>query len=273
MKYTYEMLAEAARQSTTIAGVLRHLGLRVTGGAHSHIRRRLIELGIDTSHFTGQADARGRPSRRRRTPDQILVVRERHRKRAPASMLTKALLAIGAELRCAECGIGPLWNGERLVLHVDHINGDYADCRPENLRFLCPNCHSQTRTFAGRGKRPADRTAGTPQPAPRPATTPLTVRQAAALLGCSVSYFYKLRLRLNQPDGAVPDLSQAREEQRLAVIACALAHPQEGPEKIAQRLRTETAGRIDVSHGTAWNILHAVGLNTSRARLAANDTD
>jgi hypothetical protein len=36
------------------------------------------------------------------------------------------------------------------VLHVDHIKGDFCDSRPENLRFLCPNCHTQTFTYAGR---------------------------------------------------------------------------------------------------------------------------
>ena len=44
------------------------------------------------------------------------------------------------------------WQGETLTLHVDHINGDFHDNGIENLRFLCPNCHSQTPTFAGKHK-------------------------------------------------------------------------------------------------------------------------
>lgn len=50
---------------------------------------------------------------------------------------------------CYECGISD-WFGERLPLHLDHINGMRNDHRLENLRMLCPNCHSQTKTFGGR---------------------------------------------------------------------------------------------------------------------------
>jgi hypothetical protein len=39
-----------------------------------------------------------------------------------------------------------------LTLHVDHVNGDYCDNAEENLRFMCPNCHSQTENFAGRSR-------------------------------------------------------------------------------------------------------------------------
>lgn len=53
------------------------------------------------------------------------------------------------ENKCAECKIGPEWNGKLLTLQVDHINGCNTDHRIENLRFLCPNCHSQTTTYAG----------------------------------------------------------------------------------------------------------------------------
>src|SRR5262245_24198002 len=98
MKYTPEMLKNAARQSTTIAGVLRVLGIRQTGGAHSHIRRRLTELDIDTSHFTGRGHARGRPSSNRLTADQVLQIRPIHLRRAPGSLLTRALVSIGVPL-------------------------------------------------------------------------------------------------------------------------------------------------------------------------------
>jgi len=44
------------------------------------------------------------------------------------------------------------WCNEPIVLHLDHINGIRNDNRKENLRFLCPNCHSQTKTYCGRNK-------------------------------------------------------------------------------------------------------------------------
>ena len=50
-KYTEEILEDAVLQSTSVAGVLRHLGVRPTGGAHAHISRTIKSFGIDTSHF------------------------------------------------------------------------------------------------------------------------------------------------------------------------------------------------------------------------------
>ena len=53
---------------------------------------------------------------------------------------------------CVECGITDTWNDKPIVLHLDHINGVNNDHRLENLRLLCPNCHSQTDTYCGKNK-------------------------------------------------------------------------------------------------------------------------
>jgi len=51
---------------------------------------------------------------------------------------------------CAECKNDGVWEGKYLSLHLDHINGVFNDNRIENLRFLCPNCHAQTDSYAGK---------------------------------------------------------------------------------------------------------------------------
>ena len=53
---------------------------------------------------------------------------------------------------CKECGITE-WNGKKLSLHLDHINGNGKDNRIKNLRFLCPNCHSLTSTYCKKKKK------------------------------------------------------------------------------------------------------------------------
>ena len=55
------------------------------------------------------------------------------------------------EYKCDICQIDT-WNNKKLSLHLDHINGKNSDHRLENLRWLCPNCHSQTTTYTGRNK-------------------------------------------------------------------------------------------------------------------------
>ena len=53
---------------------------------------------------------------------------------------------------CGLCGLSGEWNGRPINLQIDHINGNAVDNRIENLRILCPNCHSQTDSFGGRNK-------------------------------------------------------------------------------------------------------------------------
>ena len=53
--------------------------------------------------------------------------------------------------KCEICGISE-WNNKALTLHVDHTNGDPSNNRPNNLRLLCPNCHSQTEFLGAANK-------------------------------------------------------------------------------------------------------------------------
>lgn len=56
------------------------------------------------------------------------------------------------EERCEICGISE-WQNKKISLHLDHINGNNSDHRLENLRILCPNCHSQTPTYSVKNRK------------------------------------------------------------------------------------------------------------------------
>lgn len=58
---------------------------------------------------------------------------------------------------CEECGITDTYNGKPITLQCDHINGDNDNHSLNNLRLLCPNCHSQTHTWCGRNKKETKR--------------------------------------------------------------------------------------------------------------------
>ncbi|MFG2945502.1 HNH endonuclease signature motif containing protein [Streptomyces adustus] len=151
VRWTREVLQAAVSASTNMCQVLRRLGLEVVGGHHTHISRRIRAYGIDTSHFQVPT-RRGKP-RRPRTPEGLLVEQpEADARRIPSDRLKWAMKASGMPERCALCGIEARWQGHTLPLEVDHIDGNWRDNRIGNLRLLCPNCHSTTDSFRGRGK-------------------------------------------------------------------------------------------------------------------------
>ena len=88
------------------------------------------------------------------------------------------------EYKCAICGNIGEWNGVSLTLQIDHINGIRNDNRAGNLRWLCPNCHSQTDTYTGKNKTKKPVVNFTEEEAVEALKQTVNVHQAAKLIGC-----------------------------------------------------------------------------------------
>lgn len=143
-KWTDEKLSVSLKTNITMAGVLRSLGLSISPGNYKTIQQHIKKLNLDTTHLLGKSHGTSIPSSKR-SLKEILT------KDSTYSNSTNLKLRLYEEKllveECAKCHQGPMWQKEPLTLQIDHINGDTTDNRIENLRILCPNCHSQTRTF------------------------------------------------------------------------------------------------------------------------------
>lgn len=82
-----------------------------------------------------------------KSPDEIFKICETKNTAYVKRALIK--LEIKEENKCENCGLDE-WLGQKITIELDHINGNNLDNRLENLRFLCPNCHSLTPTWRGR---------------------------------------------------------------------------------------------------------------------------
>lgn len=148
-----QTLRKAAETSTSYRELMESLGVRLGGGSYTYLKDRLKRAGICCDHFVGRGWSRGSNSPTKKPWQEILVVQTDRFYKTRTVMLRRALLESGVPEKCACCGQGPDWHGKPLTLQIDHINGDRFDHRPENLRFLCPNCHTQTPTYSNKTRR------------------------------------------------------------------------------------------------------------------------
>lgn len=148
-RYTMDDLRSAVASSTSMSGVLRALGLVVAGGGSRGLVRRAIEaLGLDVTHWVGQAHRRGRVYPTQRAWGEVL----RKGVRVNTNRLRQRLIADGILAPvCVSCQ-QDVWLGRPIPLELDHVDGDKTNNLLENLRLLCPNCHALTPTYRGKNR-------------------------------------------------------------------------------------------------------------------------
>lgn len=147
--WTEKDLKEAAKNSSSVRQILMKLGLRLAGGNYSQIKKFLDFYRINTDHFTGQGWNKGmRGIGKPRTDLKDILVKNSYYQ---SFKLKRRLFSAGLkQQRCEECGWNKRAEDGRLPLELDHINGNNRDNRIDNLRVLCPNCHSLKPTHRGR---------------------------------------------------------------------------------------------------------------------------
>lgn len=140
--YSDEEFEYIVKQSNSFKNCLENLGYNSNSGQQTHILQEKIKsLNIDISHFDQPKE------KIIRTPENVFIENSTAVQKVLRSWYIKGNYT---PYVCAICGQEPIWQGKKLTLILDHINGKNHDDRLENLRWVCPNCNQQLDTTNGR---------------------------------------------------------------------------------------------------------------------------
>ena len=148
---TDEQFVELVKNSTNISEVLFKLGYSIKGNSwgFSQVRKRMDDLNLSSANFKGKSAIVSKNKQNTLNEKDLFRENCNHNRNCLRRFIIKNNIL---PYKCEICGI-TTWNGKTLSLEIDHINGINNDNRLENLRFLCPNCHSQTTTYGSRNQQ------------------------------------------------------------------------------------------------------------------------
>lgn len=143
--------------SNSFNDIIFKLKLNVCGAQYKNIKDKCKKLNLTTSHFDSSKYRLNAQNVIRQDMKTILIQNSQYK-----SMNRLKLRLISEKYLKNECSVCKItsWCDKPLSLQLDHINGIRNDNRIENLRILCPNCHSQSDTYAGKNKRKMASTVG-----------------------------------------------------------------------------------------------------------------
>ena len=145
IKVTDEQIVQAAMTSTSATSAASKLGIK-----YETFKVHAKRLGVFNTNQSGKGVSKPKEDGLGKIPLQE-IFDGKH----PQYQSNKLRLRIFSEKikekKCECCGTSS-WLGKQLSLELDHIDGNRYNHKLENLRILCPNCHSQTETYRGKNK-------------------------------------------------------------------------------------------------------------------------
>lgn len=145
-------LKELVLKASTLTEILHHFNLSNRGGNFRTLKNRLKEDQIDFSHIklgTGHNKGRKFLTVGLTKEEALQQVFTRGSKKS-SHTVKRYLRKFSLIPEACVCGLTSTWCNRPLVLQLEHKDGDHTNQQLDNLAWLCPNCHSQTSTFAGR---------------------------------------------------------------------------------------------------------------------------